>query len=232
MATPHPPPHMRLTYTGFLGTTAAQVEQFSFGINFDLGPTADVPTPSERSTFLSAALTAYTTNINPRIGAAAKLTRVRLAQVNDDGKTARETSGQYKHTDLEVAALTGGATTLTPYQIALAVSLQSAMPGPTGKGRFFLPVPNLSGFDAGTGTIDDATRDVWATGCRDFLIALNQSAGNLWTGSVAVASGGSASRGLPAAMHKVTHVGVGRAPDTMRSRRRDLSESRELVSLT
>jgi hypothetical protein len=42
--------------------------------------------------------------------------------------------------------------------------------------------------------------------------------------AIVVASGGSALQGIPAANYRVTNVRVGRAFDTMRSRRRNLLE--------
>jgi hypothetical protein len=78
-------------------------------------------------------------------------------------------------------------------------------------------------------TVTNATS--FANAVKALVNAVNTTAGTRTAGTVVIASGGSALKGIAPGLRPVTGVSVGRVVDTMQSRRNALQESRVLVSL-
>ncbi len=126
----------------------------------------------------------------------------------------RDTTGAYIQGDSPFAITGGDPSIPLPFQSALVVSLRSSFDGPTGRGRFYLPVPavTVSSLD---GLITDAKRTAAQTQALEFLRGCNTDLGAFSPGlKVAVISGGSVGKALPPEIHTVTKVGVGKVVDT------------------
>lgn len=203
-------PHRRLTMIGTMGGN--NDERFSFGLSldetfFNLQPDQDMLEDMVVKT--QAFFSAPTTNIH----STAVLTMVKLAKIGADGK--------YLEDALFVDGLTsaggGSSTVLHPFQVALAVSLGSARRGPTGRGRFYLPLPALvvsTDGTAGGGQLLEVQGSV-----KTWLEALGNREGiDPSVPSVVIAS----TKGY---VSPVTSVRIGRVLDTIRSRRRSLNEA-------
>jgi hypothetical protein len=175
------------------------------------------------------ARTAWTTHLAPQVGGLAQLRKVRVAVIGPDaaGKPAVERlpSGAYYQADsLGTQAGTGGGMAAEGcYVIAHAISLQSAFPGATGRGRFYLPAP--TGIVAASGQFSVAAGGTRATAARMFVQALNLDAAVIGFGQVVIASGGSVTRGLPPDLHPVAKIRVGLRPDVIRSRSNAIAEA-------
>lgn len=163
-------------------------------------------------TDMAADCVAFFGNLNTGIHGSTVLTEVKLASIGADGKYTDEPF-------VEAVSQAGGWTqgaVLHPYQVSLAVSLDTDRRGASGRGRIYLPTP---GFALQT---DSTIQTVHAEGVRDqvatLLTNLNNNAGFDTTDtSVVIAS----SKGFNS---PVTSVRVGRLLDTVRSRRRSLGE--------
>lgn len=127
-----------------------------------------------------------------------------------------------------VLALQGGGgagqAEVHPPQIALAVSLQTAVPrGPAARGRFYLPgvVCQLDS----TWRMPTSLRTTWLTALQTYLRALTVDAGltgqtrDVWY-PVVVSPGG----GLQGTIRPITGVRLGRTLDTIQRRRYSLAE--------
>jgi hypothetical protein len=102
--------------------------------------------------------------------------------------------------------------------VALAVSLNTNRRGASGRGRFYLPCPHLALGNDGLITANDATS---MRGSLQTLLNLLNNVSTTPQGDayqLVVAS----SKGF---LSGVTHFRLGRAFDTMRSRRRSLPET-------
>ncbi len=207
--------HLRLTLSGeFQGhSNAAVYERFSFRVNMsDPGDVSSSRFSADGLADVVADCTAFFGSPGAAISADCRLREVKWAKIGPNGL--------YRADPLIAAVNTpggGGPGLRYPPQIALAVSLQSATRGPRGKGRFYLPGPSLA-FDPSDALIAAAA----AGGVRDAATAwLNNL--NAWPGidandpKVTIAS----TSGINS---DVTGVRVGRALDTIRSRRGDLPE--------
>jgi hypothetical protein len=208
------PAHNLITYSGVFGTSASPIEEWSFSvktspINFGT-PAARFDYATRRKSELLASLLwgSFQTSV--------RLTRVRVAEV-DLGLVGKDAGGAYKQGD-SVADAAGGTSggVVMPLQTALVVSLTTNRAGPTGKGRFYLPWPGL-GLEADY-RIDQAKAQAKTDQVKALLDLINADPAVVGDfGRVIVAS----SKGYTSA---VTGIRVGRAPDTMRSRRSDLIE--------
>jgi hypothetical protein len=155
---------------------------------------------------------------------------VTVSNIGDNGRVLVGADGAYVQTKRVLAPVAGAASaSLHPYQVALAASLQTARVGAVGRGRMFLPVHAGNLGTDGLLAVADATSVAASltTMLQACATALQYPAGVSTAGAppaIVVASGGSALQGIPAANYRVTNVRVGRAFDTMRSRRRNLLE--------
>jgi len=138
------------------------------------------------------------------------------ANIGADGKYT--TDPYVKDVSDTPGAISGtGAGSFVPPAVALAVSLMTGRRGAGGRGRFYLPQPVIAmGADQ---IIPLANAEAVRTRTAQFIAALNNQPGlDEFPMDVHVIS----SKGFST---KVNAVRVGRAHDTMRSRRRSLDEA-------
>lgn len=208
-------PHLRVSAIGSLGSSGAG-EGFVFTLSMAAGD-ALPPLPTagwqgftdDVAQDLRAFFKAPATGISGR----AQLREVKVAFIGADGKYLRDPY------TAPVADGQGGGTDSgsTLPQAALAVSLVTARRGPSGKGRFYVPMPVAPvSFDL---LADANLTQGLATSTVGLLQALNNQPGwDLGTTGVCVAS----TKGFNT---PVTGVRVGRVVDTIRTRRRSLHEA-------
>lgn len=213
--------HIRMTALGRLGSASG--ERFSYGLNIaHVGSTpftANFLTPNaDVWEDFAADVRAFHGSANTNLSSRAILEEVKFAVIGTDGK--------YKEDPVVVNVVDcpGGSVEvdnvqqLVPPQSALVISLVTARRGPTGKGRFYLPMP-VVGVSADTLQISDGFRDSVASSAQTFLNNLNNQPGmDVLDLQVVVAS----TKGYNT---PVTGVRVGRVLDTVRSRRRGLLEA-------
>lgn len=208
--------HWKVTMNGTLGNAAGgPVERFSMGVCME---TAFAPgSVSDADPFWSDVkndCVAFFGRAETSIHAAAKLTEVKIARIGADGKYTQDPR-------IYAVSQAGGATAggLHPPQCSLVVSMTSGRRGPSGKGRFYLPLPAVT-LDPATMVIADAQRDAIAGSAQTFLNNLNDAVAlDVVTGPVVVIA---STKGFNT---PVTGVRVGQAIDTVRSRRRSLKEA-------
>lgn len=220
-------PHYRLTLSGDIGTATAPVEHFSFGVCLALAMTSDSTDGALGGSAGPLDLGMDDTQINDiftdcqnffgrsdtGISAAAKLKQVKLARIQANGKYDVDPK-------IWTGSVPGGRSSanIYPPQISLAVSLVTATRGPSGKGRFYLPMPNWT-LDSNTMEIASGDRDLCQASVVQWLNDLNNEPGTdiLGLGVVVASTKGH--------NHRVNGVRVGRVFDTIRSRRRSLVEN-------
>lgn len=210
-------PHLRVTASGTLGGAATTglgaVERFSYGFSIS-GTTFHVPSASNNADAMNdiaADVRAFHGRAGSNIGNLAIIDEVKIAAIGADGKY---TSDPFISVTKQPG---GGANGLTfPFQVSHAVSLVTDRRGPTGRGRFYLPLP-LGSVDA-SGQITAALATGVATSVAQLVSAINDQPGVDSNDSrVVVAS----SKGYNS---PVVAVRVGRVLDTVRSRRRSAVE--------
>jgi hypothetical protein len=224
-------PHWRLTLSGTLGTGTPAPEIWSLGMSIgaSAGPLGGVPSQDVFDA-MCAAVTPLITAGGMGIANTVRLTSVQVAAINASGHFATGADGAYQRLikDYSGQQLVGNAAHSTePPQAALVVSLNTSRVGRVGKGRFYLPMPCFP-----TAAADLLISAAAATSVRDVvkerLTALNAAMANGTPPQgprVCVASGGSLKNGTPPGNYPVTSVRIGRAIDTVRSRRNALQES-------
>lgn len=146
----------------------------------------------------------------------ALLQGIRASAVNDSGRVTATADRSFSIGGTGVGAM--------PNQIAVVGSLLSATPGPTGRGRVYLPASGIT-ITPSTGAMANpttATVNTALAGLVDKIVATANAAGASGSYHVVVASSG----GLSAAPanHIVTTVKVGSIPDTQRRRRNRMRE--------
>lgn len=215
------PAHNKITFSGIYGDASAPTEIWQWSLN--TGP-AVFASAADRQSFADRMRDAWALRIKPIQPSDVKLTSVRVAQVLEGGLVSRNVDGGYNQADSVMTVQgTNPQTAQMPLQTALAVTLETARAGATGKGRIFLPWPGFT-LD-GTWRLTQANADTVRTAVRSLINDINLDAALVGaTKEVQVVS----SLGY---LSRVTHVSVGRAPDTMRSRRSALKESRVRVAL-
>jgi hypothetical protein len=209
--------HGLLTVHGTLGNPIS--EDWSFGLRgtFLTPPSiAELQGICDASADPCAALVAGVCNTPTR------LTHVKLAPIGLNGLyPPGRNAAEYVYVP---PVAMGGTATMVPFQQALAVSLgTTATRGIATKGRFFLPRPKLQ--------VDPDGRHP-----ADGILAIANLA-KTWLNALhgigflpAIMSQGTQAH--PAPEHNsVTTVRVGRVPDTIRSRRRNLVEDYQQVTL-
>jgi hypothetical protein len=205
------PPHSRYIFSGTIGPTAAPLDDWSFSLKA-------VPQTVAGQVVADGLRAAYSAHIRPLMPAWVTLTRCRVSAHDGQGLTIKQANGAYAQTDNTVgAAGLGAGGPIYPLQTALVVSLNTARSGPTGKGRFFLPwTTHTLGTDH---RLTDTNTNTIVAACKAFLNDLNALGA-----AVSVFS----SKGYSS---PVTAVRVGRAPDTLRSRRSEMAEGYVLAQL-
>lgn len=198
-------PHLRLSLTG----TVYGIERFAIRLNL-----SDPPSSVDRQARFDdmvADCVAFWGRGATRINALSVLTEVKLAEIGANGKY---TGDPLIAAVNQVGAVSAGVG--YPPQISLAVSLDTDLRGPRGRGRFFLPTPvaNLSA----TAEISVLDAESVRASTVTWLEALNNATGiDANAPEVVIAS-------TYGTNSKVTGVRVGRVLDTIRSRRRSLPE--------
>lgn len=213
------PAHTRITWSGVFGSVAEPLETWQFGVN--VGPVA-FASADAREDAAQACHVAWVDHLAPRVRAQVSLTNVRVAQVLETGLVSKNGDGQYNQADDPRTAPGSGGVIALPFQVALCISLVTARSGPEGKGRFYLPGPNVQ--LETDGRISAAAATSHATSAAAFLGAVD----------LAIAGSGGASGNPVVASSKgflspVTGVRVGRVLDTQRRRRGDLAEGYSAV---
>lgn len=208
------PAHVQLTFSGVFGSAAVPIEIWSFGLAL-YAPELVYASPAAMTPIASAARGAFFDYLSTILPSDVSLTRTRAASVLDTGHVDLTGDGQYIQGDDNTLVLGGvAAPARSPsVQDAIVVSLQTPRAGPSGKGRFFLPMTA----DAVAPTdrrISAAARDDILGRSISFVRALNTIAN---AGPVSVVS----SKGFASG---VTKIRVGRVVDTHRSRRNRLNE--------
>lgn len=202
--------HVRLAFSGTLGTNNPAPEAFTFTMSID----RDTDLSQSQNDAVATAGVAFFADVNSNIAQWAVLTEVKSKVLLP--------SGLYGPGAPIISSVTGpGAVgaTFHPPQIALAVGLQTTPRGP--QGRFYVPAPcsPVSGADL---LYDTTAQANFLTAVHTFLVAVNSAAGGGPgnANGLCVASGkGTGTNAI------VSAVRVGRAFDTIRSRRRALGEA-------
>lgn len=144
----------------------------------------------------------------------AALTTLKLNLIGTDGRYVNPETVLYDYPVPVQGAVGGGP----PPQIAMAVSLgTAAQRGRASRGRFYAPLPAAQ-VSVGA-IISDTSQGLWGAAAATLLDEIN-AALVPWTVGVVSDLGAGAQR-------PVTHVRIGRALDTIRSRRSSLDETYE-----
>lgn len=203
--------HLRLTMRGEVRNEGTKVEEFIYGLNLAGGGPLLDEFNQDALNDLAADAVAFHGRPTSYIDPAAVLTEVKLARIGPDGK--------YTDDPFVVAvsqAGSGQSLHRHPFQVSLAVSLDTEKRGPRGRGRFYMPMPTMP--VAADGTVATVLAEEVRDSAKTFIDAVNNSPGfDLTDTRVVVAS--SFGTNSP-----VTEVRVGRVLDTIRTRRRQLSE--------
>ncbi len=203
--------HYRLTVRGLLGTVLAPLEEFSYGLN--LSRPLGLDGVGNLIDDVVADVTAFHGSVAAAIWNGAIVREVKLAAIGADGRYISEAA----IAEVNIPGGMGGAAPQNPFQVALAISLGTGQRGASKRGRFFLPTPNVG--VGSNGLISVGAADQVRNAAQTFLNNLNN-----WPGlesnspKVTIAS-------IKGFNTDVTEVRVGRALDTIRSRRGGLPEA-------
>lgn len=205
--------HQRITFSGFLGSTAAHKEIWSCTLNWGNAAPAAFLTLADVDG-VAAAFRTFWGSTTAKVGSTAVLDQVKGAVV---GTTGRVTGPVVYATAFTPLPGGSGMAAGIPYQISNALSLRTGLRGPSNRGRIFLPQPTFNvGVVSGTIADDTALADFLAT-FKTFVVAAETHVLPLCVASV---------RGHNA---PVTVIEAGRVLDTIRKRRNKLRE--DYVSL-
>ena len=221
-------PHFLVQYGGPVGTAG---EIWSNNIRMASNADGDTPPdPEVALTKLVLAIRGLLTRPNSRIGGHASCTYVKWNKIGPDGKYVSGTASHTRFLEGTTGAnavILGGAGSsdgnIMPFNVAIAVTwLTDFARGRGSKGRIYSPAPRIT---MGTeGQIDSVVctnmASSYATFIKD-LKAVNTLPGDSLRPVVA--------SGINGALNPITKVSVGSVPDTMRSRRNALVESRSSV---
>ena len=207
---PPGPPHVRLTWRGAFMNVEAIVEEWDWSLKTTQPATPlDGPALVARATAMSQ-IWAATVGKNQQHQI--RLTQCIYAVTGGDGKVQRFPDGAYVQgkVDVNIPGLNTAASIL-PLQTALVISLSSARPGATGRGRFFLPWQNSAALGLDFRMQANEIESVSANASA--LISQVNALGN----PVVVNSSKGSNSVVVAAR-------IGRVLDTMRSRREKVPE--------
>ncbi len=208
-------PHTRITFGGTFGAVSTAVEQWSFRFNLN-----NVARAEDQAALATALKDAWQTHLAARCRSRVRLTQVKVAEINAEGKYSTLDAPGIWSGDI---AATGSDNTLIPNQVALAISLTTGQRGPSSRGRFYLPLPVYSA--EADGRLDAASVNTMRTAAVAFLDAVNLAASN----ATLLTSRKVGILGRNGTNPKVTGVRVGKVPDTMRSRRRSMLEEHSAI---
>ena len=206
--------HLRVTMSGTFqnGPGGNVLERWAYRLNLSDPGTVDGANYTQaRCDDYAADAVAFHQRAGTQINAFCRLKEVKLARIG--------TNGKYLTTSFvtPLDAPGGSATAVNrPPQVALSISLGSATRGPRGRGRFYLPMPSHTlGTDL---LIVPNDQEQLRLSVATFLADLNNTPGTtVPKPRLTIASSKNQNS-------DVTSFRVGRALDTIRSRREDLIE--------
>ena len=199
---------LRLVVSG----TLYNDEQFSWSLSLIQGIGGTAPAPDEVRSEVVDAITAFW-RWPGLISKFANITTIKLNEIGPDGR--------YVNPETVLEEIEGGLvgvadSVIYPPQVALVVSLDTAIRrGRAHAGRFYLPLPGSPLLSSGT--LSAADQLSYVTQATSFVEQLNDAM-QPWQVGVVSDIG-------PGAQQRVTSLRVGRVLDTMRSRRRSLDEA-------
>jgi hypothetical protein len=151
--------------------------------------------------------------IAARLYTQTKYIKVSGYTVNEQGRATEQAESQFANQP------SGGAAAALPAQTALVVTLLTNQPGRSGRGRLYLGGLGVSNLDA-TGLVTAANTLLIANALAGFYVRLRDNVADDDSHRPVVVSP------TTGAANKIIRVQVGNVPDTMRSRRASLLESR------
>lgn len=207
-------PHVALTVSGTLGDATAPVEDWAFRLNFGASSGTDLPAgakydqPAADAIWTAAA--ALITNGSCRFSTNVQLRQVKLSSIDANGRLVGNATVKAG------TMVQGSGTNRFPPQVAWVASLMTGIRGGSNRGRIFLPGPaiDIDGATFLTSTLDRGNMEAQVV---TFLRACQTAV----AAPLVVAS----SKGFST---PVATVRMGRALDTMRSRRTKVPESYDL----
>ena len=218
------PDHTRISMIGvFAGTADATLEEWNWNLNAQPMGFQDPEDLAAAATTISAA---YATHLNSFYRSAIRLTRVRVAQLDDQGRVYQTTEGAYRQGDDDTLRVgTSSSSLVYPTQSAVAVSLGTERAGPSGKGRCFLPAPAIA-LGSSDFRLPTTNVDTLAQAMADFVVSCSGALATINTSPALVSV--VSSKGF---VSPVTKVRVGRVLDTQRRRRGDMVEDYREVAI-
>lgn len=221
-----PPPHYRIVFSGYFGAHGVPMEEWAFGLAADRPwESNDWLTKSELAP-VAAALQPALVGVLGSSWQHARVSRIRVARVGDDGKYVRDGLGAQVYGDHFAGSGVGGGSTAAysaSFAHSLAVTTLSAINEPHGRGRFYIPAP-ITPLDP-TGQMSTATTGQFADRARTFLLAVAAVLEPAGIGPLVVASAGSVPKGVPPGLRPITGVRVGGRPDVQQRRHRAIDET-------
>lgn len=215
-------PHVRISALGKLGTNSG--ERFTYtlamaaepGFQDNLVQIRDFFSDPNRAFWNDAAADIRAFHSNPFVGIHndAVLEEVKFASIGPDGKY----NADPVIVNIADANGGGGLIARTLPQSALCISLGTARRGATGRGRFYVPMPNFE-LDRATLQIGGSATDDVRIQARNLIQNLNNQPG-LDGIDLVVSVVSSKGYATP-----VNSVRVGKVIDTIRSRRAQLPEA-------
>lgn len=212
--------HYRLTFSGTIGPPGVPLEIWSHGLSFAVGNQPFLLNNDLKS-IADACKGVWQTTVAPLVSVGLYLTKTRVAYIAG-GLVLKNGSGEYCQADNLQEVPAAGAASEFPPQVALAVSTLSPAAGPTGRGRFYLPVPAVG--PLASFRVQDAAMARFTNSMHDFVVLTGDAFAAKGAGRAVVASAGSIKRAIPPANRLITSVRVGNVLDTIRSRRSALNE--------
>lgn len=228
-----PPPHYRVTWSGTLGPAAAPLEIWSCSLAI-ANTAAPFLVRGDLPPFAASLYNAFAQFGASNCHNSVTLRRCRIASVSPTvgGRLLvnKDSSGAFVQADRNEISTFQTSAPVAPSQVALAITLQSAASGATGRGRFYVPMPVFG--PLGVDLVMAAARAAqFAASAKQLIEACNAASAALGQGKVVVASGGSPTKGIAPALRPVTSVKVGRVLDTIRTRRNALVEEPSLAAI-
>jgi hypothetical protein len=191
--------------------TISGVEDFTFSMSLINAVTPVPPTPTEVPLALR---TAFQLLMGPGgiSSNTVALTTLKLNEIGTDGRYVGDETVLY---DFD-PPIVGSAATIYPPQVALAVSLRTAITrGRAHAGRFYMPAPAVP--IGGNGKIQPSTQESLLNTLKTFLDDVNEAMAPWQVGVTSKIGAG--------AQQRVTHVALGQVFDTIRSRREKFDEA-------
>jgi len=212
------PVHIKIVFRGVFSGTP---EQWSFGQHYSADVIAS-PDAEASDVRLDDCATAFDTWLHvaqAQFPSSAKLTDIRAYKIGTDGRM----EGDPNIFDATTLNIGGASSVVYPPQIALVMTHVAEHRGPARFGRNFLPTsaPVGSDFRISTSVADNIMAQ-WVGFLKDVSDCVDLAGGNSSELLNISASGPGGAR------QTVDHVEVGRALDTLRSRRRSLLEERRI----